>query len=61
MHFSIASITSFVITTDEAKYCLSATAERNGLKLVAVVLAAPDTKTRFREAASLLNRVKFPL
>ncbi|MBQ8799328.1 MAG: D-alanyl-D-alanine carboxypeptidase [Lachnospiraceae bacterium] len=42
-------------STDEAKYCLSATAERNGLKLVAVVLAAPDTKTRFREAAALLD------
>ena len=42
-------------STDEAKYCLSATAERNGIKLVAVVLAAPDTKTRFREAASLLD------
>ena len=42
-------------STDEAKYCLSATAERNGLKLVAVILAAPDTKTRFREAAALLD------
>lgn len=42
-------------STDEAKYCLSATAERNGVKLVAVVLAAPDTKTRFREAATLLD------
>ena len=42
-------------STDAAKYCLSATAERNGVKLVAVVLAAPDTKTRFREAAGLLD------
>ena len=42
-------------STDEAKYCLSATAERNGVKLVAVVLAAPETKTRFREAAALLD------
>lgn len=42
-------------STDEAKYCLCATAERNGIKLVAVVLAAPDTKTRFREAAALLD------
>ncbi len=42
-------------STDEAKYCLSATAERNGIHLVAVVLAAPDTKTRFREAAALLD------
>ncbi len=42
-------------STDAAKYCLSATAERNGVKLAAVVLAAPDTKTRFREAAALLD------
>lgn len=42
-------------STSEAKYCLSATAERNGVSLVAVVLAAPDTKTRFREAAALLD------
>lgn len=42
-------------STNEAKYCLSATAERNGVKLVAVILGAPDTKTRFREAAALLD------
>lgn len=42
-------------STDAAKYCLSATAERNGIQLVAVVLAAPDTKTRFQEAAALLD------
>lgn len=42
-------------STDKAKYCLSASAQRNGIHLVAVVLAAPDTKTRFREAAALLD------
>lgn len=42
-------------STGEAKFCLSATAERNGVKLVAVVLAAPDPKARFREAAALLD------
>jgi len=42
-------------STNEAKYCLSATAERNGVKLIAVILGAPDTKTRFREAAALLD------
>ena len=42
-------------STNEAKYCLSATAERNGVKLVAVILGAPDTKTRFREAAAMLD------
>ena len=42
-------------STSKAKYCLSATAERDGLELIAVVMAAPDTKTRFSEAAKLLN------
>ena len=42
-------------STSQAKYCLSATAERDGLELIAVIMAAPDTKTRFAEAAKLLN------
>lgn len=42
-------------STSLAKYCLSATAKRNGMDLIAVILAAPDTKTRFGEAAKLLN------
>lgn len=42
-------------STGLAKYCLSATAKRNDMDLIAVIMAAPDTKTRFREAASLLN------
>lgn len=42
-------------STGQAKFCLSATAERNGVKLVAVVLAAPEPKARFREAAALLD------
>ncbi|HWT75888.1 MAG TPA: D-alanyl-D-alanine carboxypeptidase family protein [Mobilitalea sp.] len=42
-------------STGLAKYCLSATARRNNMDLIAVVLAAPDTKTRFAEAAKLLN------
>lgn len=42
-------------STSIAKYCLSATAKRNNMDLIAVILAAPDTKTRFREAAKLLN------
>ncbi|MBH1941480.1 D-alanyl-D-alanine carboxypeptidase [Mobilitalea sibirica] len=42
-------------STSLAKYCLSATARRNNMDLIAVVMAAPDTKTRFREAAKLLN------
>jgi D-alanyl-D-alanine carboxypeptidase (penicillin-binding protein 5/6) len=42
-------------STSIAKYCLSATARRNNMDLIAVVLAAPDTKTRFMEASKLLN------
>ena len=42
-------------STSVAKYCLSATARRNDMDLIAVILAAPDTKTRFAEAAKLLN------
>lgn len=42
-------------STGLAKYCLSATARRNDMDLIAVVMAAPDTKRRFAEAAKLLN------
>ncbi len=42
-------------STGLAKYCLSATARRDDMNLIAVVMAAPDTKTRFKEAAELLN------
>ena len=42
-------------STSKAKYCLSATAERNGLELIAVVMAAPQPNVRFTDAASLLD------
>jgi len=42
-------------STSKAMYCLTATANRNEIDMIAVVLAAPDTKTRFREAANLLS------
>lgn len=42
-------------STSKAKYCLSATAKRDGLNLIAVVMAAPDHKVRFTEAQSLLD------
>lgn len=42
-------------STSLAKYCLSATARRNNMDLIAVIMASPDTKTRFMEAAKLLN------
>lgn len=42
-------------STSLAKYCLSATARRNNMNLIAVIMAAPDTKTRFLEASKLMN------
>lgn len=42
-------------STSKAGCCLSATAERDGMSLVAVVLGAPDTKSRFASATTLLN------
>lgn len=42
-------------STDKAKYCLSATAEYNGMELIAVVMGAPDPTARFSEAKTLLE------
>ena len=42
-------------STDKAKYCFSATAEKDGISLIAVVMAAPDYKVRFSEARKLLE------
>lgn len=42
-------------STSLAKYCLSATAQKDGIKLIAVIMAAPDYKIRFAEAKSLLQ------
>lgn len=42
-------------TTSIAKYCLSATAERDGLSLVAVVLAGETSNDRFNGAKKLLD------
>lgn len=42
-------------STDKAKYCLSATATKDGIDLIAVVMGAPDYKVRFQDAAAMLN------
>lgn len=42
-------------STSKAKYCVSATAEKDGIELIAVVMAAPDYKIRFKEAEALLK------
>ena len=42
-------------STDSAKYCISATAERDGMELIAVVMKGPDRDTRNNDAKTLLN------
>ncbi len=42
-------------TTDDAGCCMSATAERDGLSLVAVVLGCNTGTERFKDAATLLD------
>ena len=42
-------------STDAAKYCLAATAEKNGMRLVAIVLGTPVSQTRFDEARAMLD------
>ena len=52
--------TNFTVTglktgsTSIAKYCLSATAEKDGVRLIAAIMAAPDFKTRFADAQTTL-------
>lgn len=42
-------------STDEAGCCISATAERNGMELIAVVLGSPTGAERFDDAKMLLD------
>ena len=42
-------------TTGGAGVCISASAARDGLRLVAVILGAPSSKDRFEAAAALLD------
>ena len=42
-------------STDAALYCLSATAEKEGMELIAVILGAPTSSDRFEGAKALLN------
>ena len=42
-------------STDAALYCMSATAEREGMELIAVVMKAPTTNQRFEDAKALLD------
>ena len=42
-------------STDAALYCMAATAERDGMELIAVVMRAPTTAQRFEDARALLD------
>ncbi|MBR1690219.1 MAG: D-alanyl-D-alanine carboxypeptidase [Oscillibacter sp.] len=42
-------------STDAARYCLSATAERDGMELIAVILKGETSEKRFEDAKALLN------
>lgn len=42
-------------STGLAKFCVSATAKKGDVELIAVVMAAEDSKLRFKDATTLLN------
>lgn len=42
-------------STDSALYCLSGTAEKDGMELIAVIMKAPTSAQRFEDAKALLN------
>lgn len=41
--------------TQEAKYCLASTVERNGLRLIVVVLGVPEVRGHFEESMKIYN------
>lgn len=41
--------------TEEAKYCISATATRDGVRMLSVIMGAPTFKVRNRDASMLMN------
>ena len=42
-------------STDAARFCISATAERDGMELIAVIMKSPTKDTRSEAAKALLN------
>jgi len=42
-------------STSKAKFCLSATAKKDDVELIAVIMAAEDSKARLKDAINLLN------
>ena len=41
--------------TNTAMYCISATAKKDDMELIAVIMGAPDIKSRSADATTLLN------
>ena len=42
-------------STSKAKFCISATGEKDGMEMIAVIMAADDSKKRNKDAITLLN------
>ena len=42
-------------STGKAQFCVSATAEKNGVSRIAAIMGAEDSKARFKDAVTLLN------
>lgn len=42
-------------STSKALYCLSATASKDNIDMIAVIMGSPSNKTRFQDAMALLN------
>lgn len=42
-------------SADDSRYCLAATAEKDGMRLIAIVLGVPNSQTRFDEARAMLD------
>lgn len=42
-------------STGNAKFCISATGEKNGMEMIAVIMAADTSKERTKDAIALLN------
>lgn len=42
-------------STEKAKFCLAATARKDGIDMIAVIMGAPDPKGRFKDAQTLLT------
>jgi len=42
-------------SADDSRYCLAATAQKEGMRLIAIVLGVPNSQTRFDEARAMLD------